>query len=80
MPLIRVLLDSKRPGECRAPSCRAPLDWYRTYPGDKPMPIEHGAAPLGIEADAETGARVGVFDASDTHWPRCPARLNFKRR
>jgi hypothetical protein len=78
--LIKLILDSKRSGQCRAPSCGAALDWYRTFPGDKSMPVRRDAKPLLIEEDPKTGARLGVFDAADTHWRSGPARAEFKRR
>jgi 5-methylcytosine-specific restriction endonuclease McrA len=73
MPLIALVVATKRTGQCRAPSCRAALDWYRTVAG-KAMPMNRGAVAT------TTTDGVGEFDAADSHWSTCAARAQFVRR
>ena len=73
MPMIRLYVDSKKPGVCRAETCRAPLAWYETLAGHA-MPMNAGARPTTVEGN------VGIFDAGDSHWATCPARARFGQR
>jgi hypothetical protein len=78
-PTIRLFLDGRKPGECRASECRALLDWYETLTG-KSMPMNRGAQMLRETVDDATGRRVGFFASEDAHWNSCPAAPKFAAR
>lgn len=73
MPMIRLYVDSKKPGVCRAENCRAAISWYRTLAGHA-MPMNAGAKPSTVEGN------VGTFDAGASHWATCPGRARFTKR
>jgi hypothetical protein len=76
MALIYLRVTSRRPGQCAASICRAPLDWYATAAG-KAMPMKRGAQPTSTAVDPSSLLVIGAFDAADSHWASCPARARF---
>ena len=57
-------------GTCRAPSCKAPIEWVRTTDTGAKIPVD---LPLAIDRvyERQDGTFVTVIDQRAVHWTTC---------
>lgn len=76
-PMFAILASTRQPGTCR--SCNAPIEWARTYPKDKAMPINRGAVALKTDAVREHGT-IEFIGSADSHFNTCPQSKKWSKR
>ena len=58
-------------GTCRAPTCKAPIEWVSTVATGAKIPID---LPISIDRvyERHDGSFVTVIDQGAVHWTTCP--------
>lgn len=77
-PMFRIIASTRTTTPQPCQSCSAPITWARTYPNDKPMPLNGEPVALKTETDLILGT-IEYIASSDSHFATCPDSQKWSR-